>query len=162
MPMAVDSVVPKEEDLVPSEELKLRIPKPRSSEELEQLIFRYRAIITRPDSNKVEIDAIEDVFVQITQEQDEFNARLKELQDLRDSLSKYDSEKLRKQVLALQLLERDLQLPEDLLKDEETVSANHPTDTNLIKQIKLAYNLDENAELLGMKDSFTLVTLKTN
>ncbi|XDT04200.1 Bromodomain [Nakaseomyces glabratus] len=160
MPMAVDSVVPKEEDLVPSEELKLRIPKPRSSEELEQLIFRYRAIITRPDSNKVEIDAIEDVFAQITQEQDEFNARLKELQDLRDSLSKYDSEKLRKQVLALQLLERDLQLPEDLLKDEETVSANHPTDTNLIKQIKLAYNLDENAELLGMKDSFTLVTLK--
>ena len=62
MPMAVDSVVPKEEDLVPSEELKLRIPKPRSSEELEQLIFRYRAIITRPDSNKVEIDAIEDVL----------------------------------------------------------------------------------------------------
>ena len=91
-----------------SEELpEITIPKPRSSAQLEQLLYRYRAIQNNPKENKLEIKAIEDTFRTISRDQDIYETKLDTLRKSIDEGFDYDEELLNKHLVALQLLEKD-------------------------------------------------------
>ncbi|AAS53055.1 AER375Cp [Eremothecium gossypii ATCC 10895] len=135
----------------------LVIPRPETKDQLEQLLYRYRAIIATPEKNQLEIDAIEQVFTTVSEQQELYVQRLAELRKAVQRDVGYDSSLLKKQLISLQLLSRDMDLPVELLQDLETVlqpqesSPNPPTD---IKPIQLSLDFTANAEKFGLKDKF--------
>ncbi|KAL3241151.1 RSC chromatin remodeling complex ATPase subunit STH1 [Nakaseomyces bracarensis] len=154
MPIPLDNVVVNGDFLKKEGTSKISIPKPRTSEELEQLIFRYRAIITRPEENSLEINAIENVMAQISEEQDQFSSRLAEVKQLREQLSKYNNEKLERQLQALRLLERDFGIPENLLHNTDQTDDQGEIENHQLEKVKLTLDMDENAALLGLANKF--------
>lgn len=139
------------------------LPKPTSKEQLEQLVYRYRAIVTRPKENHLEIAAIKNVLDTISTEQDVFESKLDLLRNNAASVgTPIDSHLLQRQLMALQLLERDMDLPLALIESlvpsissgpegqKETSSKND----ELFKPIKITANFEENAENLGVAHRF--------
>ncbi|CCF60233.1 hypothetical protein KAFR_0J01680 [Kazachstania africana CBS 2517] len=153
-----DNISTKEVETVPV----INIPLPQSNEQLNQLIYRYRAITSNPKDNIVEISAIENVLAKISNEHALY---LKNLNALRESITKveYDNAQFNRQLLALQLLEKDLDIPDHLLMvealedvEEKKVNGAVPsTDANQLKQIKLSLDFTENAKNFGLLDSFS-------
>ncbi|GCE98409.1 RSC chromatin remodeling complex ATPase component [Zygosaccharomyces mellis] len=135
------------------------IPKPISAEQLEQLIYRYRAIQNRPKENKVEIEAIERTLGETSKEQDLYLYQLERLRNEKKQDVKYDQNLLGRQLLALQLLDKDMDIPDDLLLDVEQVETDGLEDSSLqhLDPVKVSLDFDENAKQLGVQDKFTHV-----
>lgn len=137
--------------------LVVEIPKPESCYELDQLLYRYRAIIEEPESNKNEIESIERVFANISEEQDHF---LKMLQQLRKDMLEeieYDDTLLKKQILAFQLLSKDLDFPDSLLdpKTEDPTTEQVSTENPTLRPIRISLDFDNNAKEFGLEDKFS-------
>lgn len=102
----------------------ITIPKPNSYEQLEQLIYRYKVISHSEKNNKLEIESIEKLLGQLSKDQDIFNENLDNLRNNAVKNTKYDKYILAKQLLALQLLEKDLDIPNNLIKDDIETADN--------------------------------------
>ncbi|AMD19686.1 HCL465Cp [Eremothecium sinecaudum] len=138
----------------------IAIPNPETSDQLEQLIYRYRAIIHNAEANQTEIDAIEQVFTWVSNEHDRYVERLKQLRDSIKQDTVYDSELLKKQLISLQMLSKDMDIPERLLQDFENVlSSDENTGENSpnIKTIEWSLDFNQYAERLGLKDKFSSI-----
>ncbi|CCC68738.1 hypothetical protein NCAS_0B06540 [Naumovozyma castellii] len=137
------------------------IPKPESKNHLEQLIYRYRAIQEQPKANKFEIGLLEKTFSDISHEQDEYIEKLNDIRsDANIKQSKYDKAVLQRQLLALQFLERDMDIPDGILLDDDKMQdAKDAQDTSdVLKPIKLTFDFNENARSLGLLDKFSNIT----
>ncbi|AET40158.1 RSC chromatin remodeling complex ATPase subunit STH1 Ecym_5403 [Eremothecium cymbalariae DBVPG len=133
------------------------IPKPETKDQLEQLLYRYRAIVGSPEKNRLEIDAIEQVFTDVSDQQQKYVARLSELRSSMVEELEYDSELLKKQIISLQLLSKDMDIPPSLLGELEDVLQQERSEMKPvanIKPIEWSFNFNENAEKFGLKDKF--------
>ncbi|SCU86405.1 LAME_0D05996g1_1 [Lachancea meyersii CBS 8951] len=137
----------------------VEIPAPETLAQLEQLLHRYRAVFQDPDSNRVEINALERVFSSISQQQDEYVKKLQEIRHAMEKECEYDDRVFQNQLIALQLLSKDLDVPEGLLGDAEpqnTGDVGNEVVPKLSKlaPLKLSLNFDENAKTFGLGDKF--------
>lgn len=133
------------------------IPKANSLNQLEQLIYRYRTISENPKDNKLEIEAIERSLTEISKDQRTYTEKLETLRNAKDANVKYDSDLLTKQILALQMLEKDLDIPEDLFDENNhirTDTTNNPSIKSLEK-IKVTLDFNENAESFNLLSKFS-------
>lgn len=136
----------------------VHIPKPASTAQLEQLLYRYRAIVENKKVNKLEIDAIEHTLGEVSSDQDVYLKRLEELRSGIKEEVRYDDDLLERQLLALQLLGKDLDVPDELLLDpseedlQEDVSSH---DFEKLKSVKFSLDFEENVRNLGLSEKFT-------
>lgn len=141
-----------------SEVSSIHIPKPASTAQLEQLLYRYRAIVENKKENRLEIDAIERTLGEVSRDQDVYVERLEKLRGgLKKDVS-YDNELLERQMLALQLLGKDLDVPEGLLSEsEEDVQQEDYLDaeSRKLSLVKCSLDFEENAKNLDIADKFT-------
>lgn len=161
--LPVDGPVRKEERFEQEQRQKepeaIFIPKPTSGEQLEQLIYRYRAIQSRPKENKVEIAALERALGEISDDQDVYLSQLERLRNEKKQDVEYDQSLLSRQLLALQLLDKDMDIPDDLLLEENELDPEKfesESDKNL-DPIRISLDFDENTKRLGLQDKFTNV-----
>lgn len=148
-PDGPDGPVKKEEDVL------ILIPKPNSTEQLEQLIYRYRAIQHHPKENRVEMEAIERILGQVSEDQDKYMLQLQKLRSERKQNVAYDDVLLMKQMLALQLLDKDMDIPEDLLEHSISFDSASGKSTSQLNPIKVSLDFEENAKRLSLHDKFT-------
>ncbi|CAI4361564.1 BAQ_1a_G0026010.mRNA.1.CDS.1 [Saccharomyces cerevisiae] len=143
------------------EQPEITIPKPRSSAQLEQLLYRYRAIQNHPKENKLEIKAIEDTFRNISRDQDIFETKLDTLRKSIDEGFQYDEDLLNKHLVALQLLEKDTDVPEYFLDLPDTKNDNTTAievDYSEKKPIKISADFNAKAKSLGLESKFSNAT----
>ncbi|CAD6619082.1 AMH_1a_G0025960.mRNA.1.CDS.1 [Saccharomyces cerevisiae] len=140
------------------EQPEITIPKPRSSAQLEQLLYRYRAIQNHPKENKLEIKAIEDTFRNISRDQDIYETKLDTLRKSIDEGFQYDEDLLNKHLVALQLLEKDTDVPDYFLdlpdiKNDTTTAIE--VDYSEKKPIKISADFNAKAKSLGLESKFS-------
>ncbi|CAI4064438.1 RSC chromatin remodeling complex ATPase subunit STH1 SKDI_09G0440 [Saccharomyces kudriavzevii IFO 1802] len=142
-----------------SEELpEITIPKPRSSAQLEQLLYRYRAIQNHPKENKLEMMAIENTFRAISRDQNLYETKLDALRKSIDDGFHYDEDLLNKHLVALQLLEKDTDVPDyflnfsDIDSDETAVEK---VDFSGGKPVKISMDFNAKAKSLGLESKFS-------
>ncbi|CAI4398884.1 ALI_HP2_G0021190.mRNA.1.CDS.1 [Saccharomyces cerevisiae] len=143
------------------EQLEITIPKPRSSAQLEQLLYRYRAIQNHPKENKLEIKAIEDTFRNISRDQDIYETKLDTLRKSIDEGFQYDEDLLNKHLVALQLLEKDTDVPDyflDLLDTKNNNTTAIEVDYSEKKPIKISADFNAKAKSLGLESKFSNAT----
>ena len=134
-----------------SASLTVVIPKPETSDQLEQLLYRYRAIIQEPEHNKYEIQAIEEVFSNVSNDQDVFLNKLHQLRTNIQKDLKYDEELLKKQVISLQLLSKELDIPVNLVEElSDVVKENGGTQASIIVPVKLSLDFEQNIKNLSL------------
>ncbi|AJR51410.1 BMC_2a_G0025280.mRNA.1.CDS.1 [Saccharomyces cerevisiae] len=143
------------------EQPEITIPKPRSSAQLEQLLYRYRAIQNHPKENKLEIKAIEDTFRNISRDQDIYETKLDTLRKSIDEGFQYDEDLLNKHLVALQLLEKDTDVPDYFLdlpdnKNDNTTAIE--VDYSEKKPIKISADFNAKAKSLGLESKFSNAT----
>lgn len=148
----------KDEQPVPA----INIPKPNSLVQLEQLIYRYRAISNHGKENRVELEAIERTLGSISNDQDIYCKRLKQLRSGIKRETTYDDDLLGRQLLALQLLEKDLDIPDELLLTEEDEEQNTELkpdkggdNISELNPIRISFNFEENAKNLHLAEKFS-------
>ena len=137
------------------------IPLPTSTEQLEQLIYRYKVISHNSEENQVEINSIERVLGQISSDQDSYNDELLKLRSQTSSENSYDEEMLSKQLLALQMLERDMDIPEELFdtQDQDNTSDENETDsTSKMEILKIVPNFEETIKNFSLDGLFRNTT----
>ncbi|GMM56724.1 RSC chromatin remodeling complex ATPase subunit [Maudiozyma humilis] len=110
----------------------ISIPKPTSTEQLEQLIYRYKIISHNSEDNKEEIECIEKLLGQISTDQDLYNDDLTKLRSHVSGKDEYDENTLSKQLLALQMLERDLDIPDELF---DTPNSDTTSDESEVESV---------------------------
>lgn len=132
----------------------IRIPKPSTKVQLEQLIYRYRAIMESKKESKLEIEAIERVLGEVSADQDVYLERLEQLRGQVKQEVCYDEGLLERQLLALQLLDSDMGFPEELLLDNQADVENGDGEVDVVKPIEISLDFEKNAEKLGLADSF--------
>ena len=143
------------------EQPEITIPKPRSSAQLEQLLYRYRAIQNHPKENKLEIKAIEDTFRNISRDQDIYETKLDTLRKSIDEGFQYDEDLLNKHLVALQLLEKDTDVPDYFLDLPDTKNDNTTAievDYSEKKPIKISADFNAKAKSLGLESKFSNAT----
>ncbi|AJR49318.1 Sth1p [Saccharomyces cerevisiae YJM1401] len=143
------------------EQPEITIPKPRSSAQLEQLLYRYRAIQNHPKENKLEIKAIEDTFRNISRDQDIYETKLGTLRKSIDEGFQYDEDLLNKHLVALQLLEKDTDVPDYFLDLPDTKNNNTTAievDYSEKKPIKISADFNAKAKSLGLESKFSNAT----
>ncbi|AJR47284.1 Sth1p [Saccharomyces cerevisiae YJM1355] len=143
------------------EQPEIIIPKPRSSAQLEQLLYRYRAIQNHPKENKLEIKAIEDTFRNISRDQDIYETKLDTLRKSIDKGFQYDEDLLNKHLIALQLLEKDTDVPDYFLDLPDTKNDNTTAievDYSEKKPIKISADFNAKAKSLGLESKFSNAT----
>lgn len=143
------------------EQPEITIPKPRSSARLEQLLYRYRAIQNHPKENKLEIKAIEDTFRNISRDQDIYETKLDTLRKSIDKGFQYDEDLLNKHLVALQLLEKDTDVPDYFLDLPDTKNDNTTAievDYSEKKPIKISADFNAKAKSLGLESKFSNAT----
>ncbi|CCK70440.1 RSC chromatin remodeling complex ATPase subunit STH1 KNAG_0E01780 [Huiozyma naganishii CBS 8797] len=136
------------------------IPLPESQSQMDQLVYRYKVICEKPRENELEIGAIERTFARISKEQDLFLERQSQLKATAKKEAVYDDEVFAKQLLALQMLEKNLDIPDELLnaddsvpKEVESVSAQEtPT---ALPSITTSLDFNEQADKFGLLPKFT-------
>lgn len=140
----------------------ITIPLPNTEEELEQLLYRYRAILNFPKENAIEINAIERLLNKVSKDQDEYLEKLETLRSADVNYSTYDESLLQNQILALQLLGRDMPLPDNLL-NSLMIKDNDNNDIDMIDEkkefkiapIEISLDFKKTAEQFGLQDKFT-------
>ncbi|CAI4379696.1 BGN_3a_G0025890.mRNA.1.CDS.1 [Saccharomyces cerevisiae] len=143
------------------EQPEITIPKPRSSAQLEQLLYRYRAIQNHPKENKLEIKAIEDTFRNISRDQDIYETKLDTLRKSIDEGFQYDEDLLNKHLVALQLLEKDTDVPDyflDLPDNKNDNTTAMEVDYSEKKPIKISADFNAKAKSLGLESKFSNAT----
>ncbi|AJR51971.1 Sth1p [Saccharomyces cerevisiae YJM1463] len=143
------------------EQPEITIPKPRSSAQLEQLLYRYRAIQNHPKENKLEIKAIEDTFRNISRDQDIYETKLDTLRKSIDKGFQYDEDLLNKHLVALQLLEKDTDVPDYFLDLPDTKNDNTTAievDYSEKKPIKISADFNAKTKSLGLESKFSNAT----
>ncbi|CAI4395415.1 CDG_1a_G0026210.mRNA.1.CDS.1 [Saccharomyces cerevisiae] len=143
------------------EQPEITIPKPGSSAQLEQLLYRYRAIQNHPKENKLEIKAIEDTFRNISRDQDIYETKLDTLRKSIDEGFQYDEDLLNKHLVALQLLEKDTDVPDYFLDLPDTKNDNTTAievDYSEKKPIKISADFNAKAKSLGLESKFSNAT----
>ncbi|CAI4361199.1 BAP_1a_G0026010.mRNA.1.CDS.1 [Saccharomyces cerevisiae] len=143
------------------EQPEITIPKPRSSAQLDQLLYRYRAIQNHPKENKLEIKAIEDTFRNISRDQDIYETKLDTLRKSIDEGFQYDEDLLNKHLVALQLLEKDTDVPDYFLDLPDTKNDNTTAievDYSEKKPIKISADFNAKAKSLGLESKFSNAT----
>lgn len=147
---------------VKSSKLTISIPKPDDINQLDQLLHRYRSIFDKANKNanaNMEKNAIENVLLKISQDENLYNNRLNELRssNVKDKLA--DSKILSKQLVALQFLEKNLDVPDGLLSSDEKDNQQEQTDETKIDEflstIKLSLDFNTNAKNFGLLSKFT-------
>lgn len=144
------------------------LPLPETKEQLENLIYRYRYISQYRDHNRLEVEAIEQVFTQISNKEDEYNERLLKLRENAAKNVKWDEKLLKEQMISLQLLSKDINIPDGLLEDDaDSVSSDgsqSPGDSDvsvLLEKVKLSVDFDETSERLGLPEALSTFRLKS-
>ncbi|KAK5779229.1 RSC chromatin remodeling complex ATPase subunit STH1 PWA37_004095 [Arxiozyma heterogenica] len=166
----------------------INIPKPETLDQLDQLIYRYRSIYdkitsTFPSPNehpnnltdintkennenvKLEINAIERVLESISNDHQYYKENLAHLTKTMKQDAILDDTEIFKEILALQLLEKNLDIPEGLLDiDEEstnnstTLRNNDLTHSNLnnlsLNKISISPNFDITIKNFGLENKF--------
>ncbi|SCV05451.1 LANO_0H07778g1_1 [Lachancea nothofagi CBS 11611] len=135
------------------------IPAPETLAQLEQLLNRYRAIFEDSDTNRAEINSLERVFSSVSKQQDQYITKLQELRHAMEKEAAYDEQVFQNQLIALQLLSKDMDVPSGLLespKTSPTDSVQHTTSTisQCLQPLKVSLNFDENAKSFGLRDKF--------
>ncbi|EDZ71563.1 YIL126Wp-like protein [Saccharomyces cerevisiae AWRI1631] len=142
------------------EQPEITIPKPRSSAQLEQLLYRYRAI-QNLQRKQLEIKAIEDTFRNISRDQDIYETKLDTLRKSIDKGFQYDEDLLNKHLVALQLLEKDTDVPDYFLDLPDTKNDNTTAievDYSEKKPIKISADFNAKAKSLGLESKFSNAT----
>lgn len=132
----------------------LEIPYPETRQELELLILRYRSLHVS-NSNPEEEHAIEKVLFKVSESQKNYKAKLQRLRDAQKKKHEYNQTVLRDQLITLQLLSKNIDLPENLqqkLDIKERVSGKVDDE---IKPIERSLNFAQRVKELGIKDRFT-------
>ncbi|SCU84670.1 LAMI_0C08416g1_1 [Lachancea mirantina] len=142
-----------------SQSLAVDIPDPETIWQLDQLLYRYRAISQNAEENKAEIRALERTFARLSQQQDVYAERIQEIRAAASQGAEYSQDAFEKQLMALQLLSRDLCLPDELvsqLTGEDLVETepNGPQQLTL-DPVKLSLSFDKNAQQFGLQDKFS-------
>ena len=138
---------------------RISLPRPKTVENLEQLLYRYGVLLHHPQGNEVEKDAIEKLLEDISSEQEAYNRQLESIRhgNQTDAVS-YDGDMLGRQLLALQLLERDLGFPDGLINTEDDMSDSDATggtrENTSFDPIKVGFDFNETAKNLGLGDAF--------
>ncbi|QLL31430.1 hypothetical protein HG536_0B02930 [Torulaspora globosa] len=136
----------------------IMIPRPSSKTQLEQLIYRYRAILESKRENKLEIEAIERVLGEVSADHDVYLERLEQLRSNAKQEVCYDDGLLGRQLLALQLLDSDMGFPEGLLlgdANEQPAGQEVFAGAEGVKPIEISLDFEKNVENLGLADSFS-------
>lgn len=132
----------------------LDIPYPQSRQELELLILRYRSL-HMTNNNPEEEHAIEKVLFRVSKDQDTFKAKLQRIRQAQKKKHEYNQTLLRDQLITLQLLSKDVDLPENLqqnLNPKEPESINEVRD---VEPIERSLNFAQRVKELGIEDRFT-------
>lgn len=160
------AAVPLEKDVTGNME-PVKIPEPETLGQLDLLLGRYRAVIHEPEINQSEIDALERVFLSLSEQQDSYSGNLKALRQELQNQDPYDDEVFQKQLIALQLLSRDMDIPDGLLDGTESSKADAGSTATVtgsgsedIPPIKLSLNFDENSKSFGLYDKFSNIGVK--
>jgi len=131
------------------------IPYPKSRHELELLILRYRALHIS-NNNPEEEHAIEKVLYQISKSQELYKSKLTKLREVKKKKHEYNQNVLRDQLITLQLLSKNIDLPEHLQeKLNDSKSEEFQDDVNEIKPIERSLNFAKRIQELGIDDRFT-------
>lgn len=132
----------------------LDIPYPQSRQELELLILRYRSL-HMTNNNPEEEHAIEKVLFRVSKDQDTYKAKLQRIRQAQKKKHEYNQSLLRDQLITLQLLSKDVDLPENLqqnLNPKEPESINEERD---VEPIERSLNFAQRVKELGIEDRFT-------
>ncbi|CAL9730386.1 nuclear protein Sth1p/NPS1 [Monosporozyma unispora] len=152
----------------------IHIPKPKTLDQLDQLFYRYRSIYDKVslktsndgDENfknvKLEIEAIERVFLKLSEDQQAYIQDLNSLNEHINQDTIIDNDLVSKQILALQLLEKNMDIPDGLIEDYEPLNSDPNSGTNsdhlniqALQKISLSPNFDVNAKNFGLDKKFT-------
>lgn len=138
------------------------LPLPETKEQLEDLIYRYRYISQYRDHNKLEVEAIEQVFAQISDKQDKFKEGLLNLRNNAVTGVQWDENLLKEQLISLQLLSKDVNIPDNFLHEYNASSNENDSSSKHIQleRIKLSIDLYESSKLLGLPDALTTLGIK--
>ena len=138
------------------------LPLPETKEQLEDLIYRYRYISQYRDHNKLEVEAIEQVFAQISDKQDKFKEELLNLRNNAVTGVQWDENLLKEQLISLQLLSKDVNIPDNFLHEYNASSNENDSSSKHIQleRIKLSIDLYESSKLLGLPDALTTLGIK--
>lgn len=138
----------------------LVLPSPETKQQLESLIYRYRYISQDKEHNQIEIDAIEQVFTTLSEQQHEFKERLETLRNTAAKSIDWDVALLKEQMISLQLLSKDINLPDGLLEESDSTNSDVSDQTVMLEPIKLSLDFDETAKRLGLTERLTSFSLK--
>ncbi|QLG72548.1 hypothetical protein HG535_0D02560 [Zygotorulaspora mrakii] len=145
----------------PKKSLTIHIPKPNSIAQLDQLLYRYRAISDQGKASRVEVEALERAFYEISRDQDVYIQRLEELRSVKNEECQYDDALLSKQILAFQLLEKDLDIPDNLLSENNDEQENYGskiTTEQELRPVNVSMDFDQKAIEFKLFDKFTNTT----
>lgn len=139
------------------------LPLPETKEQLENLIYRYRYISQYRDHNKLEVEAIEQIFTQISDKQEEYKERLLRLRENAAKDIQWDEKLLKEQMVSLQLLSKDINIPDGLLEDDddESVSSDSSDISVQLEKVKLSVDFDETSVRLGLPEALSNFRLKS-
>ncbi|ODQ58973.1 hypothetical protein WICANDRAFT_84671 [Wickerhamomyces anomalus NRRL Y-366-8] len=143
-----------EQSPVPGASLINDIPYPQSRQELELLILRYRSL-HMTNNNPEEEHAIEKVLFRVSKDQDTYKVKLQRIRQAQKKKHEYNQSLLRDQLITLQLLSKDVDLPENLqqnLNPKEPESINEVRD---VEPIERSLNFAQRVKELGIEDRFT-------
>ena len=137
----------------------ISLPRPKTIENLEQLLYRYGVLLHHPQGNEIEKGAIEKLLEDISSEQETYNRQLELIRHgNQGSVVSYDGDTLGRQLLALQLLERDLSFPDGLIDAEDDMCDSDAKGDNqestLYDPVKVDFDFNEAAKNLGLGDAF--------
>ncbi|KAH3667893.1 hypothetical protein WICMUC_005171 [Wickerhamomyces mucosus] len=145
---------------------KIYVPYPTTRQELELLILRYRtyhSTKTNPDEEA----AIEKILYLVSQNQENFKNKQNKLRislKERQSKGKYDSNVLKDQLIALQFLSKNIDIPQEL---KERLGFNSKcneiiNDDSTLKPIKSSNNFNQRFIELGLHDRFSELNHSNN
>lgn len=137
------------------------LPLPESKDDLESLIYRYRYLIQDKEQNEVEICAIERLFTKLSMQQDDYMERLTSLRQQAATEVQWDEKLLREQLVSLQLLSKDINIPDGLLAESESLVSEPSDNSAQLEPIKLSLDFNETAKGLGLSRKMTSFSLQT-
>ncbi|CAL9735356.1 nuclear protein Sth1p/NPS1 [Monosporozyma servazzii] len=150
------------------------IPKPTTLDQLDQLFYRYRSIYDRVPLNSntndhdentknviLEFEAIERTLLELSEDQQAYIENLNNLNEKMKKNTTIDDDLVSKQILALQLLEKNMDIPDGLIEDEESINSDtsfetRGDDSNVqsLQKILLSPNFDINSKNFSLDKKF--------
>ncbi|CCH41498.1 ATP-dependent helicase STH1/SNF2 [Wickerhamomyces ciferrii] len=130
------------------------VPFPKSRHELELLVLRYRSLHIL-NNNPEEEQAIEKVLFEVSQSQEKYKSKLQRLRDAQKKSRDYNQNVLCDQITTLQLLSKDIDLPEGLSQRLNIQAPGTESKASELVPIERSFKFAERVHNLGIKDQFT-------